>query len=256
MAQAPTTPAPAAVIPPATWIPPSIWVAGPDRATVIAGLGAVAGVVAFNTAALGIGALPGGATILGSSVIPAEMAVAVSRVYAVSSAVIGAWIGDYLYHPDPPEGGTHSGRLWAMAAGAVVGVATFNGLTQSLGVLPLEGAALAPIPISTVVGSRLIAVTSGGLGAIGATWAYNSWIGAETDYTYMFTLLGGTFGGVAMANYLSASTIGALPVSTGSGLLYSGAVIADAATSAASRVWVVGSGVAGALAADWWYNRR
>ena len=63
-------------------------------------------------------------------------------------------------------------------------------------------------------------------------------------------------GGVALANYLSASTIGALPFSTGSGLLYSGAVIADAATSAASRVWVVGSGVAGALAADWWYNRR
>ena len=132
--------------------------------------------------------------------IPAAMAVAVSRVYAVSSAVVGAWVGDYLYHPDPPEGGTASGRLWAMAAGAIVGVSTFNGMTQSLGVLPLEGAALAPIPISTVVGSRLIAVTTGGLGAIGATWAYDKWAGNDTDLPYMFTLLGGTFGGVAMAN--------------------------------------------------------
>lgn len=248
-------PAPAAVIPPPSWLPHSLWVAGPNTATVVAGLGAVAGVVAFNTAALGVGALPGGATLLGSSMIPAEMAVAVSRVYAVSSAVVGAWIGDFLYHPDPPEGGTESGRLWAMAAGAVVGVATFNGLTQSLGVLPLEGAALAPIPISTVVGSRLIAVTTGGLGAIGATWAYDKWAGNNTDFSYMFTLLAGTFGGVAAANYLSANTVGSPPLSTGSGLLYSGAVIADAATSAASRVWVVGSGVAGALAADWWYRR-
>ena len=111
-------PAPAAVIPPPSWLPHSLWVAGPNTATVVAGLGAVAGVVAFNTAALGVGALPGGATLLGSSMIPAEMAVAVSRVYAVSSAVVGAWIGDFLYHPDPPEGGTESGRLWAMAAGA------------------------------------------------------------------------------------------------------------------------------------------
>ncbi len=233
-----------------------MWASGPSTATVVAGLGAVAGVIAFNTAAFGVGALPGGATLLGTSMIPAEMAVAVSRVYAVSSAVVGAWVGDYLHHPEPPEGGMASGRLWAMAAGAIVGVSTFNGMTQSLGVLPLEGAALAPIPISTVVGSRLIAVTTGGLGAIGATWAYDKWAGNDTDLPYMFTLLGGTFGGVAMANYLSTSTVGALPLSTGSGLLYSGAVIADAATSAASRVWVVGSGVAGALVADWWYRNR
>jgi hypothetical protein len=223
-----------------------------DTATIVAGLGAIAGVVAFNAGVLGIGALPGGAAYLGAATVPAEMAVAVSRVYAVGSAVAGAWLGDYLHDP-APNGAAGSDRLWAMGAGAIVGVAAFNSTTGPLGVLPWAGAALDPISVSTVLGSRLIAVGSAGLGAIGATWAYDKVTGSESDYAYMFTLLGGATGGVAIANYLSMGTVGVPPVAMGSntGILYYGGAIASAATSAASRIWVEGSGVAGAAVADW-----
>lgn len=229
---------------------------GLDTATVVAGLGAIAGVVAFNTTFLGVGALPGGAAYLGSATIPAEMAVAISRVYAVSSAVAGAWLGDYLYAPEPGHW-MRSERLWAMGAGAIVGIAAFNSLTGPLGTLPWAGAALDPIPVSTVLGSRLIAVGAAGLGAISATWVHDRVTGSETDYTYLFSLLGGAAAGVAVTNYLSMSQVGVPPVweGSGAGIAYYSGAIASAATSAASRIWVVSSGVAGAVAADWLYGR-
>jgi len=74
-----------------------------DTRLLIAGLGAIAGVVAFNLAVGGTGALPflyeagaagGGATASG--------AVAASRVYAVSTAVVGALAADYAFRRTSP----------------------------------------------------------------------------------------------------------------------------------------------------------
>src|SRR5262249_14441352 len=59
------------------------------------GLGGIAGVVAFNVLALGVEALPGGYAYATGATVPAEMSVAMSRVYATTAAVIGGWIGYY-----------------------------------------------------------------------------------------------------------------------------------------------------------------
>ena len=75
-----------------------------DDRILAAGLGAIGGVLTFNLLTGGIGGLPFiysygapgvGATMTG--VNAARGAVAVSRVYAVSSAVAGGLVGDYLY---------------------------------------------------------------------------------------------------------------------------------------------------------------
>jgi len=62
---------------------------------IIIGLGAIAGVVVFNIAAIGTGALPGGLAYAAGETVPAEASVAISRVYATTSAVIGGLIGYY-----------------------------------------------------------------------------------------------------------------------------------------------------------------
>ena len=59
------------------------------------GLGAIAGVVVFNVAALGFEALPGGLAYEAGATVPAEMSVAMSRVYATSAAVVGGLIAYY-----------------------------------------------------------------------------------------------------------------------------------------------------------------
>ncbi len=69
----------------------------PDLRPIAIGLGAIAGVVVFNVAVLGVGALPGGFAYGAGAVVPAEMSVAMSRVYATTAAVIGGWIGYYSY---------------------------------------------------------------------------------------------------------------------------------------------------------------
>lgn len=72
------------------------------------GLGAIGGVVAFNVLTGGIGALP----FIGAEATAAatgaattiEGAVAISRVYAVTSAVVGALAADWLVNrPKPAE---------------------------------------------------------------------------------------------------------------------------------------------------------
>jgi hypothetical protein len=65
------------------------------------GLGALGGVVAFNLATGGLSALPlfGGGAATGA-VSASEGAVAVSRVYAVSSALAGALAADWLTSPE------------------------------------------------------------------------------------------------------------------------------------------------------------
>jgi hypothetical protein len=66
-----------------------------DLRPIVIGLGAIAGVMVFNVAALGVEALPGGLGYAAGATVPAEMSVAMSRVYATASAVIGGWIGYY-----------------------------------------------------------------------------------------------------------------------------------------------------------------
>jgi hypothetical protein len=71
--------------------------ASDDMLPIVIGLGAIAGVVTFNVLALGLEALPGGLAYGGAATVPAEISVAVSRVYATVSAVIGGWLANYAY---------------------------------------------------------------------------------------------------------------------------------------------------------------
>lgn len=68
-----------------------------DWKPIAIGLGAIAGVVVFNATAIGWQALPGGLGLAAGATVPAEASVAISRVYATASAVIGAWIAYYAY---------------------------------------------------------------------------------------------------------------------------------------------------------------
>lgn len=68
-----------------------------ERALAI-GVGAIAGVVAFNVLTGGLTTVPVLA-VLGTegTALATSNVVATSRVYAATSAVAGAWAGDYLY---------------------------------------------------------------------------------------------------------------------------------------------------------------
>lgn len=61
------------------------------------GLGAIGGVVAFNVLTGGMASLPMMATSAAGGAAAVEGTVAVSRVYAVTSAVVGGLAGDYVY---------------------------------------------------------------------------------------------------------------------------------------------------------------
>lgn len=64
----------------------------------VVGLGAIAGVVAAQAVLFGPAGFPFLAGSLASdATISAEVSVGLSRVYAVSSAVTGAWIANWLY---------------------------------------------------------------------------------------------------------------------------------------------------------------
>jgi hypothetical protein len=77
---------------------PAAPAAAPDNIMpIVVGVGAIAGVVAFNWLALGVEALPGGFGYAAGATVPAEMSVAINRVYAVTSAVVGGWVAYYLY---------------------------------------------------------------------------------------------------------------------------------------------------------------
>lgn len=74
--------------------------AGFDYFPLVVGAGAIAGVVGYNLLALGAGALPGGfAYGVAGAVVPAEMSVAMSRVYAVTTAVAGGLLAYYMFAP-------------------------------------------------------------------------------------------------------------------------------------------------------------
>lgn len=221
-----------------------------DRTAIVIGLGAIAGVVAFNAVTLGVIALPGGAALAGAAVVPAEAVVAINRVYAVTTAVAGAWAADYL---SPSTSVT--GRLVTAGVGAVAGITAFNALTAPLGALPWSGVIADPIPTATMLGSRLLAAGTAGAGAVGATWLYGKISGRPVDMGYALTLAGGAVAGVALGNVLSMGTLGAPPYYIGAGLTQAGGAIATVSEATASRIWAVGTGVVGALAADYWYRK-
>ena len=81
------TPAPAPATAPAA--------AHRDWRPIVIGAGAIAGVVLFNVVALGFEALPGGLAYEAGDTIPAEMSVAMSRVYATTAAVAGGLLAYY-----------------------------------------------------------------------------------------------------------------------------------------------------------------
>jgi hypothetical protein len=78
-------------------VPASAEPAQTDLRPIVIGLGAIAGVVVFNVAVLGLEALPGGLAYGAGAVVPAEMSVAMSRVYATTAAVVGGWVAYYGY---------------------------------------------------------------------------------------------------------------------------------------------------------------
>ncbi|HEX3499203.1 MAG TPA: hypothetical protein VHT04_07740 [Stellaceae bacterium] len=146
-------------------------------------------------------------------------------------------------------------RLLAIGAGAVVAVVAFNVLAAPLGTVPLAGGALAPVPYSVALGSRLIAATTAGAGALAATFAYDKWTGHQSDYAYLLSLGAGALAGVAIGNWLTAGTVGMPPYYAGAGVANAAGAMATSAAQAASRVYVIGSGVIGAWVADWLYRR-
>ena len=146
--------------------------------------------------------------------------------------------------------------LWAAGTGAIAGVVAFNILTAPFGIVPLAGGALAAVPTSVALGSRLIAVTTAAGGALAATWAYDQWTGGRSDYHYILALGAGALAGVAAGNYLSAGFLGRPPLAAGAGIANAAGGWASAAAQASSRIYAVGSGVLGAWSADWLYRRN
>ena len=256
----PAIPAPVQqpAVPPVASLPPqggAAWRGSVSPVSIAVGLGAITGVAAFNAGALGLAAFPGGLAYTSGAVVPAEMAVAMNRLYAAASAVLGGWAGEYLYSSGGPQNDGTTGRLLATGAGAITGVAAFNLLSAPLGAVPLAGGAIDLMPKATVLGSRLVAVTSAGLGALGGVWLYGSETAQQVDIGYALSLFGGAVVGVAAGNFLTAGALGAPPYYVGAGLTQAGGVVASTAASSGSRIYAVGSAVAGALATDWWYRR-
>jgi hypothetical protein len=226
------------------------------------GLGALAGVVGFNLLALGVGALPGGMAYgAGTMIVPAEMSVAMSRVYAAATAVGGALVADHIYMSGDPAGraaaAEHSWvnpRLLSAGAGAITGIASFNLLTAGVGAVPAAGAPLAAVPMDVALGSRMLAALSGGVGALAGVYVYESATGEKYETDYKLSLAAGAVGGVALGNWLSGWT-GGLPLS-GAATARASALgtFASSAGQAASRVYVVTAGVLGAWVADALYG--
>ena len=145
-------------------------------------------------------------------------------------------------------------RVLAVGAGAVMGIVAFNVLSAPLGAVPLAGGALEVVPYSVALGSRLLAAASASVGALAATWAYDTYYKTETDYRYLVALAAGAIAGVAAGNYLTIGSFGILPYYAGAGEEAAGGALASTGAQAASRVYVIGSGVLGAWAADYLYR--
>lgn len=221
---------------------------------IVIALGAVAGVVAFNVVALGLEAIPGGFAYGAGVTVPAEMSVAMSRVYAVTSGAIGGLVAHHQFTGSEFDDGSTGRQIVIVGAGAVAGAALFNVLSAPLGTVPLAGGALAPVAVDVALGSRLIAVSAMSGGALAATWLYDRWTGYRSDYRYLTTLAVGAIAGVAVGNVITAGTLGVPPYYVGAGVANEAGPLASAATQAASRVYVLGSAAIGAFLADYFYR--
>lgn len=145
-------------------------------------------------------------------------------------------------------------RLLVAGAGAVMGILAFNILSAPLGTVPLAGAALAPVPVDIALGSRLIAAMSGAAGAVAASAVWDQTTGDQHDYGRILALSAGALGGVAVGNMLYGP-LGTLPYYAGAGVAAGeGAGLASSAAQAASRVYVIASGVLGGWVADYLYG--
>lgn len=154
--------------------------------------------------------------------------------------------------------GTVDPGLLAVGAGAVVGIVAFNVLTGPLGAVPLAGGALEAVPYSIALGSRTIAAVSAGVGALAATWAYDAWNGTKTNYLYLTSLGAGALAGVLAGNFLAIGAFGSPPLYLGAAAEAeaAGGAFASSGAQAASRVYVIGSGVLGAWVADYIWHRE
>jgi hypothetical protein len=179
------------------------------------------------------------AALLIPSLASAQAAPPALETAAVAEAPADSW---YIDH-----------RLLAVGAGAVVSIVAFNVLAAPLGAVPLAGGVLEPVPYTVALGSRLIAALSAGTGALSALWAYDAWNGTKSDYRYLVALGAGAVAGVGIGNYLALGTLGWPPYYVGAGAEAAGA-LASTAAQAASRVYVIGSAVLGAWAADYIYR--
>jgi len=147
-------------------------------------------------------------------------------------------------------------RLLGTGAGAVVGIVAFNVLTGPFGTVPFAGGALQAVPYSIALGSRVLAAASAGVGALAGAWAYDVWNGTKSNYTYLVSLGAGAFAGVVAGNYLALGTLGVPPYYLGAAAAEAGGAMASTAAQAASRVYVIGSGVLGAWVADLLYGHN
>ena len=89
--------------------------------------------------------------------------VAPSAVYAAQSSATATTEGG----KSPPN---H--RLFAVGAGAIIGIVVFNMLTYPLGSVPFVAAPLDATPVDIALGSRVLATLTAGAGALIANYIY------------------------------------------------------------------------------------
>jgi hypothetical protein len=182
-------------------------------------------------------------------------ATALASLALVAALVLSLIGGPALADAAPETSPPVDSRLALLGAGAVLGVVAFGLLTGPLGTAPLAGGSLAPVPVAVSLGSRLIAATTAAAGGLSAAWLYSKVTGRPVDMAYGATLAAGALGGVAIGNLLTGGGLGSIPYYAGAGTATAGQ-LASAAFQAASRIYVVTSGVLGVWAADWWYRSQ
>ena len=179
----------------------------------------------------------------------------------IAPLLFAAAIGTAALAPAPASAATEPAghayidpQVLAAGAGAIAGAVAFNVLSAPFGAVPLAGGALQVVPYTAALGSRLIAVVSAGVGALAANWLYDQASGQHTDNLELVSLGAGALVGVAAGNYMAMGMFGAPPYYVGAGVAGAGGELASSAAQAASRVYVIGSGVLGAWVADWLYH--
>ncbi|TCT22899.1 hypothetical protein [Thiobaca trueperi] len=162
--------------------------------------------------------------------------------------------------PAPAPASDH--RLLAVGAGAIVGAVTFNMLTYPLSSVPFVTGVLAGTPVDIALGSRLLAALAAGGSALAAHYLYvqtadapttqipNPTPPAQPDPLYPLVLATGALVGIAAVNVLTYG-LGTLPLAVS---IETAAPIISPAAAAASRIFVVTSGVFGAWIADALYS--